>query len=351
MRCHRSIFSNKGVRYTEATMKRYLIALLVLCVVGVGLGTKGVSAVGDGEIYNLLSVVETRLSGYYQYLTSYHTEDTARFDSIDAKLERIYESCGRATTPVRRVSTAQISTCVNACFTSSLIGSSEQGAISPERFTSCISRCPSNTLRNMECAQAYTLRTATVVSQGSDYVQASQTADAYTRSCGQRVPADRAAICRVVADVHVSNLRACLYDQAAYTCQSDCMRNYRNDAGAIFCLLRCENRTRAAANYELLQQSGLLKADGSLSMDTLSNTVVDSIVASRAASPSPSVTPSTDLRTTTPSRETYAQCVYRCDGERTACIAAPPAGEDCERNYSTCYQSCNARLLNGGASR
>jgi hypothetical protein len=331
-------------------MKKYLIVFMAMLAVGVGMAVKPVSASIEDDIMRFLRGLGSQMDVIQRYQGEGTTANMGRFDSIDSKLDRIYESCGRTTTAARRVTSAQVNTCVDACFNNSRMGTAAEGVLDRSRFTSCVARCPSNTLRNIECAEAYNGNNAGVAQVSGEWVYGVLTADAYTRSCTQSRGASQAALCRVVGDLYVNRLKACLFDQAAYTCQSDCTRNYRNDAGAMLCLLRCENRTRAAATYEQLQSSGFIEEDGSLAMDAVNDTVLDSIAASRTVT-TPSVAPSTSVQTSVPARETYSQCVYRCGDERTSCIAAPPAGQDCEQNYSTCYQSCNSRLLNNGSAR
>lgn len=331
-------------------MKKYLIVFLAVLAVGVGMAAKPVSASIEDDIMRFLRGVGSQLDVIQRYQGEGVTANMGRFDTIDSKLDRIYESCGRTTTAPRRVTSAQVNTCVDACFNSSRIGTGTEGALDRSRFTSCVSRCPSNTLRNIECVQTYNDHNHGIAQINGEWVYGVLTADGYARSCMLSTTASQAALCRVVADLYVNRLKACLFDQAAYTCQSDCTRNYRNDAGAMLCLLRCENRTRAAATYEQLQSSGFIEEDGSLAMNAVNDTVLDSIAASRAVT-TPSVTPSTNVQVPVPARETYSQCVYRCGDERTTCVAAPPAGQDCEQNYSTCYQSCNSRLLNNGSAR
>ncbi len=330
-------------------MKKYLIVFMAMLAVGVGMVVKPVSASIEDDIMRFLRGIGTQIDMIQRYQGEGVTANMGRFDSIDSKLDRIYESCGRTATAARRVTSAQVNTCVDACFNSSRMGTVAEGVLDRYRFTSCVSRCPSNTLRNIECVQTYNEHNNGVAEVSGEWVNGILTADGYTRSCTEITGASRAALCRVVADLYVNRLKACLFDQTAYTCQSDCTRNYRNDAGAMLCLLRCENRTRAAATYEQLQASGFIEEDGSLAMNTVNDTVLDSIAASRATVPS--VAPSTNIQAPAPARETYSQCVYRCGDERTSCIAAPPAGQDCEQNYSTCYQSCNSRLLNNGSAR
>ncbi|MBP9762554.1 hypothetical protein KBD34_02980 [Patescibacteria group bacterium] len=308
---------------------------------------RAVHAATDGEnaILNLLNRFFGDFTTVSVTINEIRTQQFTRLDAIDSKLERIYDSCGRTTTTAtRRVTTAQINSCINACFTSSATGASEFGAVGTRTFVACVSRCPSNTLRNLECAQRYSDKTATTVLVNGDYLPAAQTVAGMTRSCSQRLPT-QAALCGVYANALSSNLTACLFDNRAFTCQSDCDRNYRNDAGYLFCMLRCENATRATETFNRMQNSGFINEDGRLSVNTLTNTNL------QLPPPAPVVTPAPTTvvaPVVAPTTETYAQCVYRCGDNRTSCLALPTAqSQACESEYSGCYLGCSARLSGG----
>lgn len=85
---------------------------------------------------------------------------------MDSKLDRIYAARGATPATTRRVTTAQVMTCINACFTSTAVATerdsrlnNRNGAVDSDRFVACISRCPSVILRNQECAQRYVRNT------------------------------------------------------------------------------------------------------------------------------------------------------------------------------------------------
>ncbi len=330
------------------------LGLFVFVSLLFGANVTGISASIEDDIFRFLRGVGSRIELIQTYQGWNHREDLGRFDAIETKLDRLYESCGRGgtATSARRATLAQTNACIDACFTSTAVGQSSEGAVGRQTFVSCVARCPSNTLRNIECANNYVNYASFgggVVLANGEVVEGARTPAAYVRECAVFRGAAQEPMCRVYAELFRSNLGACLFDQTAYTCQSDCQRNFRNEAGFILCQLRCQNRTRASERFEQLQNAGFLTEDGRLSMNTLSNTLVSPTVPSVPAVPQ--TDPATTITVPTPSAETYSQCVYRCGDERTTCLAAPPAGQSCETNYSACYQGCNTRLLPGGTAR
>ncbi len=325
----------------------FAAAMVALFVLGTGLRTVGAS---EGDILNRLLGVDSSIRSVGAYLMGYHAEDTARFDAIETKLDRVYEACGRGTTAARRVTLAQVNSCIDACFTSAAVGLTSEGAVGRQEFISCVARCPSNTLRNIECATTYvhqsSLTGGVILLENGDPVEGGRTPAAYVRQCmSLRGQANQTA-CRDYADTFRSNFGTCLFDQTAYACQSDCQRNYRSDAGLIMCQLRCQSRTRAAERFERLQSAGFLTEDGRLNAGTLSNTTVAPLAPTiQAITPStPSVSPAV------PAPETYSQCVYRCDADRTACLERSVKVTECQPTYESCYMGCGSRLT-GGSSR
>lgn len=331
-------------------MKKILSIGAVIALLVVGTGMRTVSA-SDGEILNRIMLLLSQLNTNGAYATSYHQEDVVRFDAIDSKLERVYEACGRGSgTSARRTTLAQVNACIDACFVSSRIGEASEGVVQGQRFSSCIARCPSNTLRNIECAGAYISGTSYggggVTLASGEVVIGGRSPSAFTSDCTALRGRSREAVCRSYGEMYRSNLGACLFDQTAYTCQNDCAKNYRDDAGLLLCQFRCQNRSRASERFEQLQASGFITEDGRLNAGTLSHTAVAPLAPTiQAVTPStPSVSP------TVPAPETYSQCVYRCDADRTACIERNAKTTDCQPTYESCYMGCGSRLT-GGSSR
>ena len=313
----------------------YVAAACIAFVGAIGWNIPEVSAAIEDNIYNLVRAVDSRLTMFQQYVSYNHADDQTRFDTLDAKMDRLYESCGRQTAPARRVTLAQVNTCVEACFRSSAVGPSERGAMNRDALTACITRCPSNTLRNTECAQNYTSRMADIEEINGERELVALTPAAYIRHCA----GDR---CSIISDLFRTNLNACLFDQRAYSCQSDCTRNFRSEGAFVFCQLRCQDATRATQRVEQLREAGIIGEDGRLSVDAFSGSILPALTPAAPAAPAPTITGA-------PTVETYASCVYRCDSQRTACLAGVPQPTSCQSEYDTCYGGCSSRL-NGGAS-
>lgn len=311
---------------------------------------------GENAILGFLRVtVMAQFEGITGLFQRVEDLNAGRFDTIDAKLDRIYASCGRTPATARRVTTAQVNTCVSACYTSAATPQSA-GGIDPARFVSCVSRCPSNTLRNQECAQRYTRQTqsfyqSVVQEYGRNvtrYTSIALTPARFGRECADSREARFAGSCQVYAETLSSSLTACLADQTAYTCQQDCDGNYRNHEGLTLCLLRCGNRARAVEVYDGLRESGFLNEQGRLSFEASSVTDLN-LGNPQAQNP---LVPSTNesISNIPVTRETYSQCVYRCDSTRTACLNQVPQPTTCQSTYESCYLGCGA-LLTGGAAR
>ncbi len=322
-------------------MKKFLYvgAILALLVLGTGLRTVDAA---DGEVINWFRLLETKLNTIQFNMAGNQEQNGTRLDTVETKLDRIYEACGRGTTAARRVTLAQVNTCIDACFTTAAIGPASQGAVDKPRFVACVSRCPSNTLRNIECATTY-VNYATIGGsvrlETGEVVQGALSPSAFARQCAQYQRAPE-PMCRVFGDLFRSNLGACLFDQAANTCQSDCQRNYRNDAGYIFCQLRCQNRTRATERFEQLQDAGFLDEEGRLRM-TVSDAAISPLApTTQLTNPT---TPSTSVTAPAPATETFSQCVYRCDNERTACLERNAKSAECQPTYEACYSGCSSK--------
>lgn len=329
-----------------------LKALAVLTAGALLFGGAAAMANTDGEDA-ILGFLRVTVLSQFEYVKSMVRDSgsdlNARFDSVDTKLERIYASCNRTATPTRRVTTAQANTCINSCYTSSALSvAGLTGLIDPPRFIACVSRCPSNTLRNQECAQRYTRIIQGVVNISGEYTVISSTPTRYAEHCVANSEARFHASCRSSGEVIGAGLTACLIDQQTYTCQQDCDANYRNIEGYTMCLLRCNNRTRATEIYNGLRDSGSLNEHGRLEFSVPGNTVIQNTPT--VIIPSAPTTPTT-LTPAAPTPETYAQCVYRCDTERTTCLARVPQPTTCQTEYNTCYSSCTSRLVGGGAAR
>lgn len=330
-------------------MNKLRVAVLSAILVGGLLYSQKatVLAYTDGEDY-ILSFLRVTVMAQFQTLQGLigdsNSQTAARFDSIDSKLDRIYASCGRTTTPTRRVTTAQATTCVNTCFTNSTISGASSGAgtLDQGRFISCISRCPSNTLRNQDCAQRYTR-----ITQGGSTVNGQLQIVSYAPSrvvehCITGSEARYHAQCRLYGETLSAGIAACLVDSQVYTCQQDCDTNYRNSEAYMLCTLRCNGRARSTEIYNGLRDSGFINEQGELGFDTLSNTTIQ-LPAAAPTAPAAPTTPTT----LTPTTETYAQCVYRCDSDRTSCLALVPQPTTCQDSYNTCYSGCTARLTTG----
>lgn len=95
-----------GSAILSFTIKRYLIVFLVMLAVGVGMVAKPVSASIEDDIMRFLRGLGSQMDVIQRYQGEGTTANMGRFDSIDSKLDRIYESCGRATTAARRVTSA-----------------------------------------------------------------------------------------------------------------------------------------------------------------------------------------------------------------------------------------------------
>lgn len=316
-----------------------LSGMLACLIAAVSLSAPSiVSAFSDGEDY-ILSFLRVTVMAQFQGITGQFQNQESlvntRFDTTDAKLDRIYAACGGTTTPTRRVTSAQASSCINNCFTTTANSASE-GVIDSPRFVACVSRCPSNTLRNQECAQRYTRSTEGTAMIGGQWTWVSFNQAGFARVCARNREARYAESCRLYAESLVSGLTACLVDQQVYTCQQDCDGNYRNPEGHMLCTLRCNGRARAAELYNGLRESGFINAQDRLGMDTITNTALSPAVIQ------PQIAPT---------QETYAQCVYRCDAERTSCLTQAPQSEGCQSEYNTCYTGCSSRLIGGSGAR
>lgn len=306
----------------------------------------------DGEDA-ILGFLRVTVLSQFEYVKSMVRDSgsdlNARFDSVDTKLERIYASCNRTATPTRRVTTAQANTCINSCYTSSaLSGPNSRGLIDPRIFVACVSRCPSNTLRNQDCAQRYTRIMQGVLNINGENTVISATPTGYVEHCRVNSEARFHASCRSYSEVMGAGLAACLIDQQTYTCQQDCDANYRNMEGYTMCMLRCNNRTRATEIYNALRDSGSLNEQGRLEFSVPDNTIIQNTPT--VTVPSAPTTPTT-LTPAAPAPQTYAQCVYGCDTERTTCLARVPQPTTCQTEYDTCYSSCTSRLVGGSAAR
>lgn len=328
-------------------MNKLRIAAFSALVVGALLysqiGTVLANTDGENAILGFLRVtVISYLQGLQGSFQQTENIVNGRFDSVDAKLDRIYASCSRTVTPTRRVTTAQVNTCVNACFTSTTIGTPGDRAIDPARFVACVSRCPSNTLRNQECAQRYTRMAAGTAFINGQASWVAFTPAGYSRICIAGREARFAGSCQVYADTISAGLTSCLVDQQVYTCQQDCDGNYRNPEGYTLCTLRCNNRARATETYEGLRASGFINEQGRLGINTVSNTSIENV---------PTAQPTTPVIPALPTAETYSQCVYRCDSDRTSCLALVPQPTTCQSSYDSCYTGCTTRLVTGGAAR
>jgi hypothetical protein len=331
-------------------MNKLRVAFFVsLAIVGGAFSYKGAAlAATDDTIYNYLSgEVNYRIQRLQGLVERVEQTILGRFDTIDTKLDRIYAACGGTPTPTRRVTSAQALTCINACFTSTAAATmrngqlnNRNGAIDSDRFVACVSRCPSVTLRNQECAQRYVRNTegGEQVQSFGQYTMLGHTRDGFTRICTDSHE-ERASNCQAYADSLVNGLASCLTDQRAYTCQQDCDGSFRNPEGYAQCMLLCNNRTRATEIYNGLRESGFINEQGRLGVSTETNTSI----APLAPTPTPAATP-----TPVPSEQTYTQCVYGCDTERSACLVqAPTQPQLCQTTYDRCYLGCSARLLPG----
>jgi hypothetical protein len=280
-----------------------------------------------------------------------------RFDTIDTKLDRIYNICNRtAGTAATRttVTSAQASACVNACINSSGLERASAGALNNQRFTACVSRCPSNTLRNVECSQRFTSVTSYYelvsdpATQQSQYVSAAHSPEGLQGLCQNRWGVSTPTQCRQLGDVLVSTLASCLIDQRQMLCQSDCDATFRNIPGYMLCLNRCNANARSSAVFQQMRDSGLINQFGRLNLSAS-----DAAAASSISPTTPAVTPGA-IPSTIPSvlpapsplaGETYQQCVYRCDGERLNCVKSAKTDtlSSCEAGYTSCYAGCNAK--------
>lgn len=322
-------------------MKNFLFAGLMIVALVLGSGLRTASA-SESDVLGWLRSLGSQLTLVQSAISQSQVQNGARLDTVESKLDRIYEACGRGTATTRRVTLAQVNACIDGCFTSTAVGSATEGVVGRQAFIGCVARCPSNTLRNIECASGY-LNYASGYArlENGTEVDGGFTAARYARQCAQIYGPAQEAMCRVFADLFRSNLGACLFDQAANTCQADCQRNFRNDAGYVFCQLRCQNRTRAAERFEQLQASGFLTEDGRLNMDATSNATVSPLA------PTTQITnptaPSTSITAPAPATETYSQCVYRCDAERTTCLERNNKSPDCQPTYESCYMGCGSK--------
>ncbi len=331
-----------------------MLALTAIAVVGILLSQKGVAlATDDSTIYNFLRAdIAVRVQSVYDLVQRAQRgiEQTinGRFDSVDTKLDRIYAVCGGTPTPTRRVTSAQALTCINSCFGSTAIQTrrngelnNRRGALDSDRFVACISRCPSVTLRNQECAQRYVRNTEAgeQFEFFGQYTMLAHNRDGFVGVC-TNAQAERTASCQAYADSLVNGLASCLTDQRAYTCQQDCDGNFRNQEGYAQCMLLCNNRTRATEIYNGLREGGYLNEQGTLGVSTLNNTTISPVVPTTPPVPTPTPAP-----TPAPTTETFTQCVYRCDTERSACLARIlPQPVLCQTTYDSCYLGCNTRL-------
>ncbi|MBP9762445.1 hypothetical protein KBD34_02405 [Patescibacteria group bacterium] len=340
------------------TKTRLLVsALLVAGVLFSSQSNMAAAAASEGEesiLAFLRDTVVVRLTQLSESLRGFRGETQGRFDGMDAKLDRIYAACNRTPAPSRRVTAAQVNTCINSCFTATAIETEGGGAVDGNRFVACVSRCPSNTSRNQECAQRYARATeALYLGVPISFETYSHTAAGFARVCLRDREARYADMCRLYADTLLSGLSSCLLDQQAQTCQQDCDGNFRNIEGHTICLLRCNNRTRSTEIYNGLQESGFLDDAGQLSVGTLNTTDLGAALnptelQNLRAQPTEPIITNNPVPQPTP--ETYSACVYRCDAERSSCLVQlPTQPQNCQTTYDTCYSACSARRVNGSA--
>lgn len=333
------------------TMKNFLFILLgVLCLGFIVRTGPAVQAAGfEDNITRILVDVNTEVTRIGDFLIGLRPDE--RFDTIDTKLDRIYNICNRsagAAGTKTTVTSAQASACVNNCIASSALERGSVGSLDSRKFTACVSRCPSNTLRNIECTQRFVNMTSYSerVSNppGEDqYVPAAHSPEGLYGLCENRWGIFAPVQCRQLGEVLVSTLASCLIDQRQMLCQSDCDSTYRNMSGYMLCLNRCNANARSSAVFQQMRESGLINQFGRLNLSAS--------VAAASASPISPVTPvSSSASSTLPVSgaligETYQQCVYRCDGERLNCIksAKTETLSSCEAGYTSCYAGCNTK--------
>lgn len=325
------------------------IALTLLIATAMVFSYSGTAAAStlDDTIYNYLSgEISFRIQRVYSLIERVEQAFNGRFDSIDTKLDRVYAACGGVAAPARRATLAQASTCIDSCFTTTATSTFRNGAlgtrngvIDSDRFVACVSRCPSNTLRNQECAQRYVRSTESQEQFQSfgPYIMMAHNRDGFSRVCANSRDARFTPSCQAYADSLVSGLGSCLIDQQVYLCQQDCDANFRNAEVHMQCTLRCNNRVRAAEIYNNLRESGFINEQGRLSVDTTTNTTINPIVPAPAAPTPPTPPPAPP--------QTYTQCVYGCDSERTSCLVQTPLQPAmCQAVYDRCYAGCSTRL-------
>ncbi len=341
-------------------MKKISIAILGIFALGfLVCATPIAQATGfEDNLSSMVQDIRDRVTQIQDVLRNLGAAE--RFDTIDSKLDRIYNVCNRSTgtTATRTtVTSAQATSCVNNCFASTALERGPSGALNNPRFVACVSRCPSNTLRNIECAQRYVNVTSyyeTVpVNPGQQeaqyYVHASHSPEGLFGLCQNRYQITTPAQCRQFGDVLVSTLASCLIDQRQLTCQSDCDATYQNLPGYLMCLNRCNGNARSSAVFQQMREAGLINELGRLSVTAAGASAGAGPISSTTPTVNPT-TPGTGLPSSlmAPSPlagETYPQCVYRCDAERLNCIKGAKVDtlSSCEMGYTTCYAACNAK--------
>lgn len=236
-------------------------------------------------------------------------QNTNQILTIVRNQERNQTACTAPRTPTRQTSFRDIDQCVNACVFSSISGTENDAMlgdrlISPQRFATCISRCPSNTSNNYECARRF-----------SDLT-------------GDYHPEDIAG--REFSQVLTGSVSRCLSDSAALQCQRECDRTLLEGNGTVgaasyrSCIDRCPGGQGIARIFSDAAQRDFNNDDLESFVKGLpaeDKDVPSAVPTNPVVTPIPPASPKTERVETKVETETTAlSCADSCAMERMSCV-------------------------------